>query len=961
MKKQLLFFFSMLLFGSQISKAQLVAGDIAIIGVNEDAGPVAGRDHSFTFIALTDIPASEVIYFTEAGVNLGTNTWVNTSEGHYSWTAPAVDGLSCGSIVHFWEDGATNVVVATTGTVSGLLGASTAWNTSGGDQILIYQAPTGQPANFTATTFITGSHLDDGSSVSLPQDPVTKWTSTTVTGGGANASHLPPGLTNGVNCVSLFITTFSEQDNVKYTGTLTGTSTALRASINDRTNWSTHNSTPFDISPAGYSPSVTCAAPCTDPTVPTVTASPSSICSGSTTTLTISGTLNDATAWHVYTGTCGGTAVGTTAGGTFTSAALTGNTTFYVRGEGGCVTPGACGASATVTVNSLSVAPTGITGTTTICHGESTTLTLSGGSAGTGATAQWFSTSCGTGSVGTGNSVTVSPSSTATYYVRYSGTCNTTLCASTAITVSCVNWTGAASTNWDISANWQGSVIPDATKDVTIPSAPSNQPHVTSAPGTPAACNNITVESGATLTIDAGKALTVSGNLANAGTVDIKADVTGIGSLITNGTVSGAGSFKMEQYLTGSGGATPDGLFYYVSSAIPNATSTNYGIPATGKLWIDQEPTQTYAELTFGGIPLDVGQGYVARMGANTTVAFDGSSYNTGTIVEGSLTRTGTSETNRGYNLVGNPYPSTVSWNGASRTNLETTMYYRTHNGSTMLFDTYNATDPVGTSNNGTPVTGNIAPGQAFWVRVPTDGQTGSITFDNADRSHGTLAGLLKPAAEEGMLRLKLSNGTISDEQIIRFNPSALATYEDYDSQKYWSEDVPQLYSTVATDTLTINGLNNPIATPTVDLGIKVPAQGAYTLNATSITFTETPVYLEDVELNVLQNLNTNPVYNFTSEAGNIGDRFVLHFSELTGVDETETSIQVFSNGNQIHVQLSKPENGTLSVTDMSGRTIYKQQIVSDKIVVNLNTAAGVYIVKVKTSESLIARKVIIQ
>jgi hypothetical protein len=521
-------------------------------------------------------------------------------------------------------------------------------------------------------------------------------------------------------------------------------------------------------------------------------------------------------------------------------------------------------------------------------------------------------------------------------------------------------WDGSTSTDWNVGSNWSTDAVPTASDNVIIP-AGGNQPHVNLNPGTPAVCADLTINSGATLTIDAGKALTASGATANAGTILVKADVTGIGSLITNGTVSGAGSFKMEQYLTGSGGATPDGLFYYVSSAIPNATSTNYGIPATGKLWIDQEPTQTYAELTFGGIPLDVGQGYVARMGANTTVAFDGSSYNTGTIVEGSLTRTGTSETNRGYNLVGNPYPSTVSWNGASRTNLETTMYYRTHNGSTMLFDTYNATDPVGTSNNGTPVTGNIAPGQAFWVRVPTDGQTGSITFDNADRSHGTLAGLLKPAAEEGMLRLKLSNGTISDEQIIRFNPSALATYEDYDSQKYWSEDVPQLYSTVATDTLTINGLNNPIATPTVDLGIKVPAQGAYTLNATSITFTETPVYLEDVELNVLQNLNTNPVYNFTSEAGNIGDRFVLHFSELTGVDETETSIQVFSNGNQIHVQLSKPENGTLSVTDMSGRTIYKQQIVSDKIVVNLNTAAGVYIVKVKTSESLIARKVIIQ
>ena len=59
--------------------------------------------------------------------------------------------------------------------------------------------------------------------------------------------------------------------------------------------------------------------------------------------LTISGTLNDATAWHVYTGSCGGTPVGTTAGSTIIVTPVPPSTTYYVRGEGGCVTPGSCG------------------------------------------------------------------------------------------------------------------------------------------------------------------------------------------------------------------------------------------------------------------------------------------------------------------------------------------------------------------------------------------------------------------------------------------------------------------------------------------------------------------------------------------------------------------------------------------------------------------------------------------
>ena len=523
-------------------------------------------------------------------------------------------------------------------------------------------------------------------------------------------------------------------------------------------------------------------------------------------------------------------------------------------------------------------------------------------------------------------------------------------------------WDGSTSTDWNVSSNWNTNAVPTATDNVIIPSAPSNQPQVTSNPGTPAVCADLTVESGATLTINAGKALTVNGTLANAGTVDVKAAASGIGSLITNGTISGAGNFKMEQYLTGSGGATPDGVFYYVSSPILNATAANYNVAAGNKLWIDDEASQTYPQLTFGGIPLEVGQGYVARMGSIGAITFDGSSFNTGNITEGSLTRTGTTETNRGYNLVGNPYPSTVSWDDAARTNLETTIWYRTNNGGTMTFDTYNASGMTGTNNNGGGnVTGDIPPTQAVWVRVAADGQTGSVTFDNADRSHGTATGIYKVAAEEGTLRIALSDGNMSDEQIILFNPSAQSGYDDYDSQKFWAEDIPQLYSNLNQDTLTINGLNNPISTSSVDLGMKIAATGEHTLNATSITLTETPVYLEDKALNVFQNLNTNPVYSFTENVGNIADRFTVHFSQITGINETENNINVFAANNIIRVNLTKAETGTITVLDMSGRVVHNQPINSDRTSINLNSASGIYVVKVETSEQTLTQKVSIQ
>ncbi|MDN5203596.1 T9SS type A sorting domain-containing protein [Fulvivirgaceae bacterium BMA10] len=99
---------------------------------------------------------------------------------------------------------------------------------------------------------------------------------------------------------------------------------------------------------------------CNDPTVPTVTYSPATICNGNSATLNISGSLNDATQWSVYTGSCGGTLVGTTTSSTFVVTPSAPSTTYYVRGEdgAGCVDEStiSCG-SVTVTVTTDTTDP----------------------------------------------------------------------------------------------------------------------------------------------------------------------------------------------------------------------------------------------------------------------------------------------------------------------------------------------------------------------------------------------------------------------------------------------------------------------------------------------------------------------------------------------------------------------------------------------------------------------------
>jgi hypothetical protein len=84
-----------------------------------------------------------------------------------------------------------------------------------------------------------------------------------------------------------------------------------------------------------------------------------------------------------------------------------------------------------------STAPTSISGTGTFCRGNNVVLTASGGSLGTGASYQWYTGSCGGTAAGTGNSITVSPTTTTTYYVRASaaGGCPATVCTNGTVTM----------------------------------------------------------------------------------------------------------------------------------------------------------------------------------------------------------------------------------------------------------------------------------------------------------------------------------------------------------------------------------------------------------------------------------------------------------------------------------------------------------------------------------------------
>ena len=174
-------------------------------------------------------------------------------------------------------------------------------------------------------------------------------------------------------------------------------------------------------------------------------------------------------------------------------------------------------ASNTTTVNPLPGDAGSITGASSVCQGA-TGVAYSVPPI-TDATGYVWTLSSGAsiaGGSGT-NSITVNFSSSASSgYITVYGTnaCGDgTVSPDFAVIVTANQWIGQGNdNNWNNPANWCGGV-PDGSTNVEILS--DTTVDITSDPTTPAECNDLTIDNGGILIINAGKALTVNGTLTN--------------------------------------------------------------------------------------------------------------------------------------------------------------------------------------------------------------------------------------------------------------------------------------------------------------------------------------------------------------------------------------------------------------------------------------------------------------
>ena len=519
-------------------------------------------------------------------------------------------------------------------------------------------------------------------------------------------------------------------------------------------------------------------------------------------------------------------------------------------------------------------------------------------------------------------------------------------------------WTGAVNNQWDNNSNWCSGLAPMANADIEISSKAVNNPTINSA----LTINNLTIQSGKSLTLAGAAKVTVNGGLINNGTLVINnnSEIDGLASLITKGTITGTGNSNIKLTL-------PKDRWFYITSGISSATLGNFSTGNAAATVHVHRNNQWYstgiANVNTALLPLE---GVLVKYASDPTFTVDYA----GAINNGSITR---NYTTNGWYLFGNPYPSFINWQddaGWNRPNIDGTMWYRTLVGSDMVFITYNrwaaagarvAMFPNGTWGNESDLA-NIPPMQAVWIKAFTPT---SISVNNDARNHGVSGSQLKSSSANNadIIRIVASNNSSRDGAVVYFSNQSLETLDKGDSEKRFNDSqlIPEVYTRIGTTAAAINGLtpldNNSRIIP---LSVRNRNNQNVTLHFDLDKFNPIySIYLEDKLNGQWSNLRETNAYTYTPAVmGDVHDRFVIHISYVpTSVVNPEENATT-ANGItitgirgkavvKIDSQMLNTDDGLIEVYSLEGQKVSETITAASETLISLPRVDAMFVVKV--------------
>lgn len=335
----------------------------------------------------------------------------------------------------------------------------------------------------------------------------------------------------------------------------------------------------------------------------------------------------------------------------------------------------------------------------------------------------------------------------------------------------------------------------------------------------------------------------------------------------------------------------------------------------------------------------------------------------TGTLLSGNISLNVSDATDSNFNILPNPYPSTIDWDQVVTDNsTKLTSTYYMQDGSVddtdYRYRTYNGT--IG-ANGGTQY---IAPGMSYFVQVLPSAT--SVDFNDGQRTLEDGISLYGVHSTVKLIKVytRLSGTKYFDETVVGFK-SGLTDGKDanFDGGKFFNGGYPNLYTTGQGGNYTYNGMDDTFTTKSVDLNFEGDYNGTYDikLNEDWLPASWT-VELEDKLTNTRTDIRKN-TYAFSHQKGNNKERFVLHFNQqgAVGIDESQISeVYSFAKDNMLTVKMGQL-SGELKVYDAVGREVYSTNAESNDVQIEMNNwAAGTYILKVYSAgENIHTNKVI--
>ncbi|WP_033961035.1 CUB domain-containing protein [Psychroserpens jangbogonensis] len=630
--------------------------------------------------------------------------------------------------------------------------------------------------------------------------------------------------------------------------------------------------------------------------------------------------------------------------------------------------------------------------------------------------------------------VYANPNSTLTY----TATEDSSACTDTIIVDRNDNiWLGNTS-DWNTATNWSLGTIPTDSERVIIPNITAIQsPLILGGAPIPPAVSRagcLTIEYDGFIEIGNGGRLIVTNSITveedpSPAITDGKLLIRSGGNLvqITGGAINtnnNSGDIKMQRSVTG----VASDSYVYWSSPVEGFDVQNVS-PLSSNIF-EWDPTTSVA-VPYGNwinpvsSTMTQGKGYIIRdiLGTTpeggtitppaTTSEFIGVPRNGELTIpiyrgnhlpaDGNYPGAGNTQAtplDDNWNLIGNPYPSSISadafitenaalitndtdpsisgtiwlWRHENTTSIINDPfygdYYYNYNGN--QYAAYNLSGP-----NPSGFNGNIASGQGFFVLMediagPT--LSADITFRNSMR-YFTISGDNDAYDNNSFLRSATNESTTTNAierhriwlDLIKPNNDATSIlvgyienatnaidrlFDGYDLNKFGT----RLYSIIDDKEFSIQGKTLPFdQEDRVPLGIIITENAIHqiAINTVDGLFENESqdIYLEDTYTNTIHDLRISP-YSFTSENGTFNDRFILRYTNDTlGINELELGsglIIVAPQNNYIKVNSERSLIESVIVYDLLGRVLFDKNSINESefILNNHNFSSGTYIVK---------------